>query len=321
MPAAVRYNDICTGHGCFPARPNDQASSDVFYNNLGAHRIGDHWITHCCGDSCHDSNQSSGSPNVFVNNIAQARVGDSVACGSSNATGSPNVFVNNGGGSPSSSIFNGVVFDRQVALTPAQSQTYARNLANQSKYNTEKNIEDGVAEHPEMEDDPQQPPETVKPSTVNPNCAGSTGGDMGATLDQVLGEAQQGQWKEDGNNPNIEALYSNVGFNNVKGDQTAWCAAFAGSMLKKNCFKYNKSLAAGSYTGYGNPIDIAQAQKGDILVFDRQGGTGHVCFYYGPGPTPGTIYVVGGNQSNNVTKSLRKISDLKPNGVQRPTPS
>lgn len=95
MPALHRHKDICTGHDCHPARPNATASTDVFTNNKGNHRVGDSWEVHCCGSSCHDSVQCTGSPNVFTNSKAQARVGDDVCCGSKNATGSPDVFVNN----------------------------------------------------------------------------------------------------------------------------------------------------------------------------------------------------------------------------------
>lgn len=96
MPAAHRHTDICTGHGCWPPRPNIQGSVNVFINNLGSHRVGDTWAVHCCPaiPACHASVQGSGSPNVFVNGSAHARVGDAVACGSSNATGSNNVFIN-----------------------------------------------------------------------------------------------------------------------------------------------------------------------------------------------------------------------------------
>jgi uncharacterized Zn-binding protein involved in type VI secretion len=94
MPSAVRLSDVCTGHSCWPSRPNASASTDVFINARGAHRVGDRWQSHCCGPACHDSNQASGSPNVFVNGRPQARVGDSIACGSNNSSGSPNVFVN-----------------------------------------------------------------------------------------------------------------------------------------------------------------------------------------------------------------------------------
>jgi len=93
MPASVRKGDTCTGHGCFPSRSNDQGSSNVFVNGRAKHRVGDHWVSHCCG-VCHDSTQSTGSPNVFVNGKAAARVGDDIACGSHNAEGSPNVIIN-----------------------------------------------------------------------------------------------------------------------------------------------------------------------------------------------------------------------------------
>lgn len=93
MPAATRLGDECTGHGCFPPRPNDEASPNVFINGIAAHRQGDHWVTHCCGPSCHDSNLASGSSTVFVNGKQAARIGDPVACGSAIAQGSPNVFI------------------------------------------------------------------------------------------------------------------------------------------------------------------------------------------------------------------------------------
>ena len=94
MPGVVRLGDFCTGHGCFPSRPNVSASTDSFANDLGIHRVGDAWAVHCCGIPCHGGSQSTGSPDVFVNNLPVARIGDSVSCGSSNSTGSPDVIVN-----------------------------------------------------------------------------------------------------------------------------------------------------------------------------------------------------------------------------------
>ena len=90
--AATRIGDVCTGHGCFPPRVNDQGSSNVFINGIGAHRQGDHWVTHCCGDSCHDSVASTSSGTVFINGKGAARVGDLIGCGSAIAQGSSNVF-------------------------------------------------------------------------------------------------------------------------------------------------------------------------------------------------------------------------------------
>ena len=92
MPAVARLGDKCSGHGCFPPRVNDSASSDVFVNGKGAHRVGDHWIPHKCNKNMHDSTLSAGSSTVFVNGKAVGRIGDDVACGSVIAQGSSNVF-------------------------------------------------------------------------------------------------------------------------------------------------------------------------------------------------------------------------------------
>jgi uncharacterized Zn-binding protein involved in type VI secretion len=95
MPGAVRLNDLGTKHGCFPERGNISASSNVFINGRGAHRVGDAWSSHGC-EICppHGGSQASGSPNVYVNGSALARIGDSIDCGSSNMSGSKNVIVN-----------------------------------------------------------------------------------------------------------------------------------------------------------------------------------------------------------------------------------
>jgi len=93
MPAVCRLGDQGTGHGCYPARPNDQGSPNVFVNGLPVHRQGDHWEDHCCGPICHDGVLSQGSSTVFVNGKPIGRVGDPISCGSSVAEGSPNVFA------------------------------------------------------------------------------------------------------------------------------------------------------------------------------------------------------------------------------------
>lgn len=93
MPAAHRHRDLCTGHACWPPRPNAQASPDVYVNDLGSHRLSDNWEAHCCL-GCHGGNLQAGSPNVFVNDLEKGRIGDPVDCGSYCMTGSPDVFVN-----------------------------------------------------------------------------------------------------------------------------------------------------------------------------------------------------------------------------------
>ncbi len=93
MPGVARLGDICSGHGCWPPRPNDQASPDVYVNSINTHRESDHWIIHCCDDDCHDGALSRGSSTVFINGLPVARIGDPVSCGSSVAQGSSDVFA------------------------------------------------------------------------------------------------------------------------------------------------------------------------------------------------------------------------------------
>lgn len=90
--AAHLHTQKCTGHGCYPARPNVEASPDVFANNLGWHRLGDEWAIHCCVD-CHDGHLATSSNTVFANNKGVARIGDDVDCGSKCLEGSNNVFA------------------------------------------------------------------------------------------------------------------------------------------------------------------------------------------------------------------------------------
>jgi uncharacterized Zn-binding protein involved in type VI secretion len=92
MPPVARLYDICTGHGCWPPRPNSQASGDVIVNNRGWHRQTDAWQVHCCPPPCHAGNLAAGSPTVIVNNLQGGRIADPVNCGSAVATGSPNTI-------------------------------------------------------------------------------------------------------------------------------------------------------------------------------------------------------------------------------------
>lgn len=93
MLAVSRKGDTCTGHGCHPPRASLEGSPNVFINGKPAHRVGDAWASHTCGDNTHDGVCSSGSSVVFVNGKPLARVGDDVSCGAAVAVGSSNVFA------------------------------------------------------------------------------------------------------------------------------------------------------------------------------------------------------------------------------------
>lgn len=97
MPAAHLLGMICTGHTCWPPRPNVQASPNVTVNGIKWHRQTDKWMIHCCKHKshyhCHSSVLAKGSSTVYVNNLQAGREGDPVACGSYAVGGSPNVYA------------------------------------------------------------------------------------------------------------------------------------------------------------------------------------------------------------------------------------
>lgn len=95
MPGAARLGDLCSGHGCWPSRPNIQASPDTFVNGIAQHRQSDAWATHCCPSipQCHSSVLAQGSPIAFVNGLQRGRIADPVACGSIVATGSMDTSI------------------------------------------------------------------------------------------------------------------------------------------------------------------------------------------------------------------------------------
>lgn len=93
---AVRLGDKCDGDaGAHPPRGNDEASTNVFVNNKGSHRLGDHWPDHSDLPG-HESTAGTASPNIFVNKKKKCRIGNIVnpPCGATMAEGSSNVFVN-----------------------------------------------------------------------------------------------------------------------------------------------------------------------------------------------------------------------------------
>lgn len=95
MAAVTRLGDSCTGHGCWPPRPSNGASPDVYANGIAVHRQGDCWAPHTCPSipETHASVLASGSSTVYANGKQLGRIGDPVACGSTVAAGSGDVFA------------------------------------------------------------------------------------------------------------------------------------------------------------------------------------------------------------------------------------
>lgn len=117
-------------------------------------------------------------------------------------------------------------------------------------------------------------------------------------------------------NPKVVDYFAEVGHSWVQDDETAWCAAFVGAMLKRAGMPQTGKLNARSYLDWGQPVDPDQAQPGDIVVFwrgDKNGWQGHVGFFVRR--YRGQIIVLGGNQSNRVSEAGYAESRLL--GVRR----
>jgi uncharacterized protein (TIGR02594 family) len=116
-------------------------------------------------------------------------------------------------------------------------------------------------------------------------------------------------------NPAIVDMYASVGHDWVEHDSVAWCAAFLGHCLEKAGLRSTRRLNARSYLEWGMPVDLADAQAGDIVVFSRgsKSWQGHVGFFV---KTAGAmIEVLGGNQSDAVT--IQRYAKSRLLGVRR----
>lgn len=132
-----------------------------------------------------------------------------------------------------------------------------------------------------------------------------------------LAKAEVGtvEWAE-GSNPKVVAYFKNSGNAGIKDDETAWCAAFVGAMLKRAGMKGTGLLTARSYLKWGMEVDRKDAREGDIVIFKRGNSSwqGHVAFFVKD--NGGTITVLGGNQANAVNRRAYSASSLL--GIRRP---
>jgi len=99
MPAVSRKGDtLSTGHACVGTTTLDTPGQGTcFANSILIARVSDPTVSHPFPPNppCapHVANVNVGSPNVFVEGLAVARIGDSTDAGAMTA-GSGNVFAN-----------------------------------------------------------------------------------------------------------------------------------------------------------------------------------------------------------------------------------
>lgn len=91
---------------------------------------------------------------------------------------------------------------------------------------------------------------------------------------------------------------------NYTNDEIPWCGLYTAIVIKRAGFKVvDKPLWARDWSNFGTKQ--SEAMLGDVLVFTRPGGGGHVGFYVGEDST--CYHVLGGNQANmvNTTRILK----------------
>ena len=117
------------------------------------------------------------------------------------------------------------------------------------------------------------------------------------------------EWAE-GSNPRVDAYFDDVGYPSMT-DETAWCAAFVGAMLKRCGLPHTGKLTARSYLDWGKPVDLSKAEPGDVVVLWRgspNSWQGHVGFY--DRQADGNVYLLGGNQRDMVNVSGYSIDKV-----------
>ena len=103
-------------------------------------------------------------------------------------------------------------------------------------------------------------------------------------------------------NPEVIKYFNAIGFDGSKlKDETAWCSAFINYCAKKAGLEYTGKLNARSWMSIGAKVEKGKEQLGDVVIFWRESPDswkGHVGIYINE--TKKTIFVLGGNQSNQV---------------------
>ena len=124
-------------------------------------------------------------------------------------------------------------------------------------------------------------------------------------------------------NPQILAMFAEIGYDWVTDDETAWCSAALNYFCKKLGYERSGKLDARSWLKM--PIVVINPQLGDIVILWRNSPTaweGHVGLYISQDIH--NIYVLGGNQGNMLSiapydkerilgfRQVRKLKDIKP---------
>ncbi|WP_124978869.1 C40 family peptidase [Nonlabens xiamenensis] len=114
-----------------------------------------------------------------------------------------------------------------------------------------------------------------------------------------------------GSNPQILKYAQEAGFKDYNEDDVAWCSLFMNWAALKAGLETTQSLTARSWLNVGIPN--TDPEPGDVVVFWRNSPTsweGHVGIYMGYSKSGSRIYVLGGNQGNQVSITAYEASKV-----------
>jgi uncharacterized protein (TIGR02594 family) len=119
-------------------------------------------------------------------------------------------------------------------------------------------------------------------------------------------------------NPDIMRAWEYCDYKPPAGDETSWCSAKACEWMERAGQPSTRAPNARSWLKWGH--ELKRPKPGCVAVFWRGSPSsweGHVGLYLGPGKKPGTVQVLGGNQSNAV--SIRDYPESQLLGLRWPT--
>lgn len=105
--------------------------------------------------------------------------------------------------------------------------------------------------------------------------------------------------------PMVLRYFHDIGHKWVDDDETPWCAAFANWVCLKALVENTGKLNARSFMEIGEPVELHEAQAGDVVILWRESKTsakGHVGFLTGQDAS--NVCLLGGNQNNEVGLGL-----------------
>lgn len=120
------------------------------------------------------------------------------------------------------------------------------------------------------------------------------------------GEIGQKEIAGSGNNPRIVEYHQTTSLK-ATADEVSWCSSFVNWCVTKSGQKGTNSAAARSWLQWGE--QLKQPVEGCIVVFRRGNPpSGHVGFFVKRDGV--NVWVLGGNQSDQVKLSVYKASDV-----------